>query len=52
MRKYGMHCDIRKAKTNRQEEEDKRQKYHKPNLLRRMFRLHRPNEVRITVWNV
>ena len=48
MRKYGMHCDIRKAKTNRQEEEDKRQKYHKPNLLRRMFRLHRPNEVRIT----
>ena len=48
MRKYGMHCDVRKAKTNRQEEEDKRKKYHKPNLLRRMFRLHRPNEVRIT----
>ena len=48
MRKYGMVCDVRRPNPNREGAAKKLKEHRKPNLLRRMFRLHRPNEVRIT----
>ena len=48
MGKYGMDCGVRKANTSRQAAAERLAKYTKDNLLKRMFRLHRPNEVRIT----
>lgn len=48
MRKCGMECGVRKASASRKAAEERILKYRKPDLLKRMFRLHRPNEVRIT----
>ena len=48
MGKYGMDCGVRKANTSRQAAAERLAKYTKDDLLKRMFRLHRPNEVRIT----
>lgn len=48
MREYGMDCGVRKANSSRQAAAKRLAEYGKPNLLKRMFRLHRPNEVRIT----
>lgn len=48
MRKYGMDSGVRKANGSRRAAAKRLAEYRKPNLLRRMFRLHRPNEVRIT----
>ena len=48
MRKYGMRTNIRKAGRNRKALKELMQRNGKPNLLMRRFRLHRPNEVRLT----
>lgn len=48
MRNYGMRCEVRKPNPNKQGAAKSMEERRKPNLLRRMFRLHRPNEVRIT----
>ena len=48
MRKYGMESKIRRPNAHREGSRKYLEEARKPNLLRRMFRLHRPNEVRIT----
>ena len=48
MRKYEMKCPIRKPNGYRQSAAERMKEYRQPNLLQRMFRLHRPNEVRLT----
>ena len=48
MREYGMNSSVRQANLSRQAAAKRLAKYCKPNLLQRMFRLHRPNEVRLT----
>ena len=48
MRKYGMRTDIRKPSKNRKAMKALMERNGKPNLLMRKFRLHRPNEVRLT----
>ena len=48
MRKYGMRTNIRKPSKNRKAMKTLMERNGKPNLLMRRFRLHRPNEVRLT----
>lgn len=48
MRKYGMRTNIRRPSKNRKAMKELMTKNGKPNLLMRRFRLHRPNEVRLT----
>ena len=48
MRKYGMDCGIRKPNNYKGGKKEFLKEHRKKNLLRRMFRLHRPNEVRLT----
>ena len=48
MRKYGMRTDIRKPSKNRKAMKALMERNGKPNLLMRKFRLHWPNEVRLT----
>ena len=48
MRKYDMDCGLRKPSEKKAEARELLRERRKPNLLRRMFRLHRPNEVRLT----
>lgn len=48
MRKYGMNSGVRQANSSRKAAAKMLETYGKPNLLRRMFRLYKPNEVRLT----
>ena len=48
MRKMGCTSKIRKAKNSRKAARERLQKYVKPNLVKRRFRLHRPGEVYLT----
>ena len=48
MRKYGMRTNIRKPSKNRKAMKELMKRNGKPNLLMRRFKLHRPNEVRLT----
>ncbi len=48
MRRYGMESGVRSANDSRRAAQKRLAEYRKPNILRRMFRLHRPNKVRIT----
>ena len=48
MRKYGMRTNIRKPSKNRKAMKELMKRNGKPNILMRRFRLHRPNEVRLT----
>ena len=48
MRKYGMRTTIRRASKNRKAMKELLGRNGKPNLLLRQFKLHRPNEVRLT----
>lgn len=48
MRKYGMRTNIRKPNKNRKAMKALMERNGKPNLLVRRFKLHRPNEVRLT----
>ena len=48
MKKYGMHCDIRKPNHSTKTIRELVKKNTKPNILRRRFRLFRPDEVRLT----
>ena len=48
MRKYGMKTSIRKPSKNRKAMKELMKRNGKPNLLMRRFKLHRPNEVRLT----
>jgi len=48
MRKYGMDSGLRKPSTKKAEIREMLKERRKPNLLRRMFRLHKPNEIRLT----
>jgi len=48
MRKYGMRTNIRKPSKNRKAMKAMMERNGKPNLLMRRFKLHRPNEVRLT----
>lgn len=48
MKKYGMESGIRKHSRSRKALRERDEAHVKPNLLKRMFRLHRPNEVRVT----
>lgn len=48
MRKYDMDCGLRKPSAHREGAGKALKERRKQNLLRRMFRLHRPNEVRLT----
>lgn len=48
MRKYGMDSGLRKPSTKKAEMKELLKERRKPNLLRRMFKLHKPNEVRLT----
>lgn len=47
-RKYGMQCQIRKANSSRQASQALLKRNLKQNLLKRTFRLHRPDEVTLT----
>ena len=48
MKKYGLESGIRKHSQSRKAARERDAEYTKPNLLKRMFRLHHPNEVRVT----
>ena len=48
MKAYGMESGIRKRSQSRKAAREREAAHVKPNLLKRMFRLHRPNEVRVT----
>ena len=48
MRKYGMRTNIRRPSRNRKAMKELMQRNGKENLLMRRFKLHRPNEVRLT----
>ena len=48
MHKYGMRTNIRKPSKNRKAMKELMERNGKPNLLMRRFKLHRPNEVRLT----
>ena len=48
MRKYNMNCRIRVPSERKETTQQLLKERRKPNLLRRMFKLHRPNEVRLT----
>ena len=48
MRKYGMRTNIRRPSKNRKAMKKLMERNGKENLLMRRFRLHRPNEVRLT----
>lgn len=48
MREHGMDSGIRKPNAARERAAKREEKTVKPDLLRRRFRLHRPNEVRVT----
>ena len=48
MRKYGMRTNIRKPSKNRKAMKELMKRNGKPDLLMRRFRLHRPNELRLT----
>lgn len=48
MREFDMDCSVRKPNDAKAQAEKTLKARRKPNLLRRMFRLHRPNEVRLT----
>lgn len=48
MRKYGMRTTIRRPSKNRKAMKELLERNGKPNLLLRQFKLHRPNEVRLT----
>ena len=48
MKKYGLHCDIRKPNHSRKTIRELIKKNTKPDILRRRFRLFRPDEVRLT----
>jgi len=48
MKAYGMESGIRKRSNLRKAAREREAAHVKPNLLKRMFRLHRPNEVRVT----
>ena len=48
MRKYDMNSGVRQANSSRKAAAKILETYGKPNLLRRMFRLYKPNEVRLT----
>lgn len=48
MRKYGIETDIRRPSRNRKAMKELIERNRKSNLLLRRFRLHRPNEVRLT----
>ena len=48
MRKYGMRTHIRRPSKNRKAMKELMQRNGKENLLMRRFKLHRPNEVRLT----
>ena len=48
MRKYGMRTNIRKPSKNRKAMKELMKRNGKPNILMRRFKLHRPNEVRLT----
>ena len=48
MRQYYMDCGIRERNSNRATARGTMKLRRCPNILRRMFRLHRPNEVRLT----
>ena len=48
MRENGMECKIRESNVNRQAAQKMLKNHVKPNLLRRRFRLFRPNTVRLT----
>lgn len=47
-RKFGMQCQVRKANTSRQAARELMERNKKPNLLRRTFRMHHPDEVILT----
>ena len=48
MKEYGLESGIRKRSRSRKAARERDAEYTKPNLLKRMFRLHHPNEVRVT----
>ena len=48
MRRYGMRTGIRKPSKNRKAMKELMKRNGKPDLLMRRFKLHRPNEVRLT----
>lgn len=48
MKEHGIESHIRKPKNNKRRHETMLKKRVKPNLLQRRFKLHRPNEVRLT----
>lgn len=48
MRKYGMRTNIRRPSKNRKAMKELMERNGKENLLMRRFKLHRPNEVRLT----
>ena len=48
MRKYNLMSGIRSPKNEKKAARERRDRFEKPNLLRRRFRLHRPLEVRLT----
>ena len=45
MRKYNMHCGVRKANSSRRAAQERLAKHVKANLVRRRFRLARPGEI-------
>lgn len=48
MRKYDMYAGLREPNPTKVEAQRRLKESRKPNLLRRMFKLYRPNEVRLT----
>lgn len=48
MKKYGLESGIRKHSRSRKAARERDAEFTKPNLLKRRFRLHHPNEVRVT----
>lgn len=48
MKAYGMDCGIRRRDASKEGRKAYEEGAVRPNLLRRMFRLHRPNRVRVT----
>lgn len=47
-RKYNMQCTVRKANYSRKAAQELLKRNRKPNLLKRTFRMHRPDEVTLT----
>ncbi|MBR2528919.1 MAG: IS3 family transposase [Blautia sp.] len=48
MKAYGIECDIRRPNPSREGQDAYEKEAVKPNILRRRFRLYRPNRVRVT----